>query len=305
MQTPPFLCPGDTVGLVATARKVVAEEIQFAIETLKSWGLKAVLAPNLFQSYHQFADTDIERAKALQTFLDDRKNVKAILAVRGGYGTVRMVDHLNFERFKDYPKWFIGYSDVTVLHAHIHENIGIETIHGMMALDFPPMTHGTSCGVESLHSALFGKPLDYDFAPSVLNRVGCCEGKIIGGNLSVLYSISNSVSDIHTDGKILFIEDLDEYLYHIDRMMMQLKRSGKLAKLKGLLVGAFTKMHDNTVPFGSTAEEIIRQAVEEYDFPVAFHFPSGHLGAENLAMRLGAEIRLNVTESGCTYQSLS
>lgn len=305
MQTPPFLRQGDTVGLVATARKVVPEEIQFAIETLKSWGLKVLLAPNLFHSHHQFADTDIERAKALQTFLDDRKDIKAILAVRGGYGTVRMVDYLDFEEFKKYPKWFIGYSDATVLHAHIHKNVGVETIHGMMALDFPPMTNGISYGVESLHAALFGKSINYNFKSSLLNRIGCCEGEIIGGNLSVLYSISNSVSDIHTEEKILFIEDLDEYLYHIDRMMMQLKRSGKLSKLKGLLVGAFTKMHDNMIPFGYTAEKIIYQAVEEYDFPVAFHFPSGHLGTENLAMRFGERIRLNVAENGCTYQSLS
>lgn len=304
MQTPPYLSKGDTVGLVATARKVVPEEIRYAIETLESWGLKVVLAPNLFQSYHQFADTDIERAKALQTFLDDQKNVKAILAVRGGYGTVRMIDFLDFKIFKQTPKWFVGYSDTTVLHAHINANLNIKTIHGMMALDFPPPQNALCSGLQSLHAALFGNPLRYHFPPSPLNRLGCCEGEIIGGNLSVLYSISASVSDIHPEGKILFIEDLDEYLYHIDRMMMQLKRSGKLSKLKGLLVGAFTKMHDNAVSFGNTAEEIILRSVEEYDFPVAFRFPSGHLGTENIAFRMGEKIRLNITANGGQYTEL-
>ncbi len=287
MTSPSYLKQGDKIGIVATARLISQEELQPAIDILRSWGLEVVLGKNLFNTNNQYAGTDAERAEDLQTMLDDR-SVKAVISARGGYGTVRIIDKLDFTQFKNNPKWMIGYSDITVLHSHIH-NLGIETIHATMLINFTKNKEAT----DSLRKVLFGETINYETESNELNRNGNAEGELIGGNLSLLYALTGSVSDINTGGKILFIEDLDEYLYHIDRMMMNLKRSGKLDNLEGLIVGGMTDMKDNTIPFGKTAEEIILDSVREYNYPVCFNFPAGHID-RNLALHFGRKVMLSV-----------
>ncbi len=284
---PRYLKRGDTIGIIATARKISTEEINPAIAIIKSWGLEVELGNNLFNADNQFSGTDQERANDLQILLNDT-SIKAIISARGGYGTVRIVDQIDFTTFIKNPKWIIGYSDITVLHSHIH-NLGIETLHATMPINFSKNAEA----LESLRKALFGEVIKYEIETNALNRKGIAEGELIGGNLSILYSLSGSISDIDTTGKILFLEDLDEYLYHIDRMMMNLKRAGKLSHLAGLVVGGMTDMKDNTVPFGKTAEEIILDAVKEYNYPVCFNFPAGHID-RNLALLFGKKVKLEV-----------
>ena len=291
---PPYLKRGDKIGIVATARKISTEEINPAIAIFKSWGLEVVVGNNLFNTYNQFSGTDEERANDLQTLLNDT-SIKAIISARGGYGTVRIIDQINFTSFTKNPKWIIGYSDITVLHAHIH-NLGIETLHATMPINF----NKNAEALESLRKALFGEKIKYEIETNPSNRKGISEGELIGGNLSILYSLSGSISDINTKGKILFLEDLDEYLYHIDRMMMNLKRTGKLSHLAGLVIGGMSDMKDNTIPFGKTAEEIILDAVNEYDYPVCFNFPAGHID-RNLALLFGRKIKLEIAEKVKLY----
>jgi muramoyltetrapeptide carboxypeptidase len=288
MITPPYLKKGDKIGIAATARKVSMDELEPAIAAFKSWGLEVVPGKNVFQSQDQFAGTDRERAEDLQTMLDD-PSIKAIIGARGGYGTLRIIDQLNFDELKKHPKWMIGFSDITVLHAHIH-NLGIETLHAKMLINFTKDEASSA----TLKQALFGELRQHETPPHVLNRKGTAEGELVGGNLSLLYAIAGSVSDLDTRGKILFIEDLDEYLYHVDRMMMNLKRSGKLDALAGLVVGGMSDMKDNKIPFGKNAEEIILDAVKEFDYPVCFQFPAGHVDT-NLALYFGRKVRLEVS----------
>jgi len=289
MISPKELKSGDNVGIVATARKISAEEIEPAIKVLNEWDLEVVLGDNLYKTDHQFAGTDEERASDFQKMLDN-DSIKAIIIARGGYGTVKIIDRIDFSRFITNPKWIIGYSDATVLHSHIYTNFGIETLHATMPLNFADASKQT---LESLRKALFGKKLKYEFDKAPLSRKGSAKGILTGGNLSILYSLTGTASDIDTDGKILFIEDLDEYLYHVDRMMMNLKRAGKLSNLAGLIVGALSEMNDNEIPYGKTAEEIVHDAVKEYDYPVAFDFPAGHT-RENRALILGREATISV-----------
>ena len=286
---PSYLKKGDKIAIVAPARKISLEEIKSAIDILESWGLEVVLSKNLFKSDNQFSGTDNERADDLQTMLDD-SSVKAIIIARGGYGTIRIIDKLDFTKFKQQPKWIVGYSDLTILHSHIH-NFEIETLHATMPINFTKNEAAT----ESLRSALFGEQLKYETGAHQLNKKGICEGELIGGNLSLLYALTGSISDIDTRGKVLFIEDLDEYLYHIDRMMLNLKRSGKLSRLVGLVVGGMTDMKDNAIPFGKNAEEIILDAVKEYNYPVCFNFPAGHID-KNMAIYFGKKVKLKVEE---------
>jgi muramoyltetrapeptide carboxypeptidase len=287
MKTPPYLKKGDKIGIVASARKISKEEVQPALEILASWGLEAVLGKNVFKEEHQFSGTDKERTEDLQMMLDD-PSVKAVISARGGYGTIRIIDNIDFSGFRKEPKWIIGYSDITVLHSHIH-NSGIETIHATMPINFTKNAEAT----ETLRKALFGEKLSYEAELHSMNRNGKAQAELVGGNLSLLYALSGSVSDIDTKGKILFIEDLDEYLYHIDRMMINLKRSGKLSQLAGLIVGGMSDMKDNAVPFGKNAEEIIMDAVKEYNYPVCFNFPAGHID-KNLAIVLGRKVKMEV-----------
>jgi len=292
MEKPPYLKKGDKIAIVATARKITKEEIEFAIATLNFWGLEVVLGDNLFQEDNQFAGTITQRLYDLQTALDD-ESIKAILCARGGYGTVQLIDELDFSQFQEQPKWVIGYSDVTVLHNHINQNFHLQTLHATMPINFP------TTAVESLTSlklALMDGELKYEFDSTSMNREGNAKGVVVGGNLSILYSLTGTSSQIDTRGKILFIEDLDEYLYHVDRMMMNLKRAGMLDQLSGLIVGGMSDMNDNAIPFGKTAEEIILDHVAKYDYPVCFNFEAGHTKT-NLALVMGAEATLTIGET--------
>lgn len=285
---PPALQQGDTVAIIATARKINREELQPAIDLLEQWGLNAVIGRTIGLDHHQFAGTDEERRLDLQQALDDYA-VKAIWCARGGYGTVRIIDALDFSIFKKNPKWIIGFSDVTALHSHVH-NLGYQTLHSIMPIT---VNGNTEAALSSLKKSLFCEPLNYKIVSSKHNRTGNVSGQLIGGNLSMLYSILGSSSSVETDGKILFIEDLDEYLYHIDRMMMNLKRNNYFKNLRGLIVGGMTKMHDNTIPFGKNAIEIIVDNTKEYDFPICFDFPAGHL-KDNRSLIIGKTAHLNV-----------
>lgn len=294
MISPPFLKRNDQIAIVATARKISQEELGPALKIFSSWGFRVVMGKNILKKHHQYAGTDEERAADLQQALDDPE-IKAIVFARGGYGNVRIIDRIDFSRFTDSPKWIAGYSDVTVLHSHIHSRFGIETLHCTMPFSISD-SPGGEASLESMRKALTGEDLAYSFPSGGMNRKGIAEGILTGGNLSILYSMTGSVSDIETKGKILFIEDLDEYLYHIDRMMMNLKRSGKLCHLAGLIVGDMTEMKDNTVPFGKDAYEIISDAVKEYGYPVWYGFPAGHSGI-NHALILGKKVKMDIAET--------
>lgn len=291
MLRPEYLKKGDKIAITATARKVSFEEIKESIGILESWGLVVIIGKTIGLGSHQFAGTDAERTADMQNFLDDPE-IKAILSARGGYGTVRMMDDLKYDRFMQSPKWIIGFSDITILHSHLNSVLGVQSIHGTMAFSFH---NNTTQALESLRMALFGGSIEYHFGAHQLNRKGKMKGEIIGGNLSILYSLLGTKTPLLTAGKILFIEDLDEYLYHIDRMMMALKRAGKLDGLAGLIVGGMTEMKDNKVPFGNTAEEIIMDNIKEYNYPVCFGFPSGHI-ADNRTIVFGKTTTIDVGE---------
>lgn len=294
---PDWLKKNDKVGLLAPARKISFEEIHSSLDWLENNGFQPVLSSNIFHEDHQFSGNDAERAADLQLFLDDPE-IKAILCVRGGYGTVRLIDRLDFSTFVKYPKWICGYSDVTVLHSHIFQNFHIPTIHGVMPFNVGKnWQEDPNC--HSLLQALKGENISYTFAHHPLNKTGKIKGKIVGGNLSILYSLLGSSSDIHTKNCILFVEDLDEYLYHIDRMMMSLKRNGKLKNIAALMVGSMIQMNDNSIPFGKTAEEIIAEHCANYDFPLCFNAPAGH-GEQKYALRLGMDIHIDINHTHTT-----
>jgi len=297
MIIPEKLNIGDKIGIISTARKITMEELSPAINTLESWGLKVVFGANLFQEYDQFSGTVDQRTNDLKSMIDDN-SIKAILCARGGYGTVQIIDDFNFNNLKNNSKWIVGYSDVTVLHSHLN-NLGIASLHATMPINFESNTMES---LSSLKKSLFGNLNSIECKAHPLNKFGKIEGNIVGGNLSILYSLLGSQSDIDTAGKILFIEDLDEYLYHIDRMMMNLKRNGMLGKLKGLIVGGMSDMNDNSIPFGKTAEQIILEHTKDYDFPICFGFPAGHL-ADNRSVRLGVHSTLEISKNGVSlYQ---
>ncbi|MBK5213139.1 MAG: LD-carboxypeptidase [Flavobacteriaceae bacterium] len=299
MNTPNRLQKGDTIAIVSTARKISKEELSPALQLLESWGLKAVLGKTIGAEENQFAGSDDLRTADFQQMLDDPK-IKAIWCARGGYGTIRIIDKLDFSEFRKNPKWIIGYSDVTVLHSHIH-NFGIETLHAQMCLEIENKTTETA---ESIRKVLFGEEYTVGFSGSgaaINAATQVVKGELIGGNLSVLYSLCGSASEMKTDGKILFIEDLDEMLYHIDRMMMNLKRSGYLKNLKALLIGGMTEMKDNKVYFGKTAEEIIVELIKEYNYPIISNFPAGHI-KDNRALIFGREVKINIQSSIANLQ---
>lgn len=294
---PPYLNKGDTVLVIATARARNEEAIQPALTILKSWGLKVETGKHIFKKHHQFAGTDDERCQDLQWALD-HKTAKAVLIAGGGYGTLRIIDDVDFRVLKKHPKWFIGYSDTTVLHCRLN-TLKIAAIHATMAFQFSKDEEST----ESLKDLLFGKKISYKIPGHSLNREGSVEAEVVGGNLSLIYALSGSEDDLITKDKILFIEDLDEQLYHVDRMLLQLKRSGKLKVLKGLIVGGMSDMKDNAIPFGKNAEEIILDAVKEYNFPLCFNFPAGHI-QKNMALYLGKKAKLSVKPNGVSLDYL-
>jgi len=262
-----------------------------AIALLQSWGLEVILGDTVTASYHQFAGDDDLRARDMQRFIDD-DSIKAIIAARGGYGVIRMIDKVNFSRFAQNPKWLVGFSDITVLHAHLFANYQAQSIHGQMPINIPD---ASARSLTTLRKALFGEELSYEFKSHTLNRSGESTGALIGGNLSLLVAVSGSVSDFDYAGKILFIEDVGEYLYSIDRMLRNLKRAGKLAGLTGLIVGGFSEIKDNDIPFGQTVPEIIMAIVKEYDYPVCFDFPAGHI-PDNCSLIFGRQIALTVQD---------
>jgi muramoyltetrapeptide carboxypeptidase len=287
------LLPGDKIGLIAPSRKVTQNDLQECVQLLDEWGYKVVFGENLYQEHHQFAGSDDERA---EDFLQMIKNpeIKAILCVRGGYGTVRILEKLDLSVIQQNPKWVIGYSDITVLHSYYNKVVGCETIHASMPINCKSETRQNETW-QMLRKVLKGDLIDYEIPGQGLSKPGKTTARLVGGNLSVLFSLRGTFCDLDTDGKILFIEDLDEYLYHLDRMMMNLKISGKLKKLKGLIIGGMTEMKDNTIPFGKTAFEIIADAVNEYDYPVIYNFPAGHC-EPNLPLLLGRTVLMDVTQ---------
>ena len=287
MIIPPYLKKGDTIAIVATARKNIEDNLKPAISWLHNWGLEVVIGKTIGLDHNQLAGTDEERAADFQAQLDN-PNIKAIWCVRGGYGTVRMIDLLDWTKFKQSPKWVIGFSDVTVLHSHLN-NLGFASIHGIM----PVSSKATEEAKESLRKSLFGEHLEYTVPHDPMNRLGKAKGELVGGNLSILYSLLGSPSAVNYDAKILFIEDLDEYLYHIDRMMMNLKRNGCLESLKGIIVGGMTKMHDNEIPWGKDANQIIDDVTKKYNIPIIYNFPAGH-SADNHALIIGKQVSIEV-----------
>ena len=297
MVTPPYLQAGDTVAIVSTARKITKSELDPALNLLAKMNLKAVLGHTIGAEEHQFAGNDSLRTRDFQAMMDN-PNIKAIWCARGGYGTVRILDGLNFSEFKKNPKWIIGYSDITALHSHIH-NFGIETLHAQMPLDIEKKSKEAQEGV---FNVLFGNKYSITYASeNEENQAGLAKGTLVGGNLSVLYSLCGSPSEINTDGKILFLEDLDEYLYHIDRMFQNLKRNGLLTNLAGLVVGGFTQLHDNSIPFGKTIEEIVMNTIGEAKYPVCFNFPAGHI-EDNRALIFGRKAQLEVKSNTVSLQ---
>ena len=299
MIRPNYLQKGDTVAIVSTARKVSKKELIPALVILKNWKLNVVIGTSIEAEEHQFAGNDNLRASDFQEMLDNHK-IKAIWCARGGYGSIRMIDLLDFSNFKNNPKWIIGYSDVTVLHSHLHQ-LGFETLHAQMPVSIETKT--AAC-VQSLKNSLFGNNTNITIPSEVSNVTGNAKGVLVGGNLSILYSLCGSSSSISTKGKILFIEDLDEYLYHIDRMLQNLKRNGMLDQLEGLIIGGMTQMHDNDIPFGQSVEEIILSICDDYNYPIVFNFPAGHI-KDNRALILGrnAELIISKTETILTFDS--
>lgn len=299
---PPYLKRGDTVGICCPAGFITPEEIQPALLKLTEWGFNAKIGSSIGKKDFTYGGTDAERLNDLQQMLDDR-TIKAILFARGGYGGVRIIDSIDFKKFKKDPKWIIGFSDATVFHSHINENFRIATIHSKMCNSFPadwnnaePQQKET---IESINTCLKGEKMRYLFTPNEKNRTGLTVGELVGGNLKTLESLAGSASDIHTKNKILFVEDTGEYLYSIDRMFWNLKRSGKLEKLKGLIVGGFkVKPDDAGEAFGKTIEDIVLEKVTEYKYPVCFDFPVGHQ-KNNFALKCGALHTLGVHLNEC------
>jgi muramoyltetrapeptide carboxypeptidase len=290
MIIPPFLKAGDTVALVCTARKFFPEDAKPAIDLLESWGLNVKLGATIGLDNFQLGGTDIERATDFQAQLDD-ENVKAIWCARGGYGTVRIIDALDFTKFKKHPKWIMGFSDVTVLHSQLNIE-RVATLHSIMPFTVPTAPEVVK---ETLRKALFGETISYSIPSKSYDVKGTASGELVGGNISILYSLLGSKSAIDTKDKILFIEDLDEYLYHIDRMMYNLKRNGYFENVKGIIVGSMTDMHDNEIPFGQNEVQIITEIAKENRIPIAFQFPAGHQ-SDNRTLILGQQVAFEVNE---------
>lgn len=292
MIIPNFLKSGDSVGIVATAKKVDRENTLKGIDILKSWNLNIVLGKYVFSSFNQFAGTDEQRAEDFQSMINNPE-IKAIFMVRGGYGSTRIVDHINFSPLKDHPKWICGFSDITAIHLHLY-NLGLCSLHSPMPSFFYALNKKS---LNWLRKMVFGGKHILKIDRHSLNKQGMATGKLIGGNLSIICHTIGTSSEINTGRNILFIEDVDEPLYHLDRMMIQLKRAGFLYNLAGLIVGQFTEMEDSEDSFGFDATEIIHSHVMEFNYPVAFNFPIGHT-SNNYAVPVGVEVHLDVNESG-------
>ena len=291
MIIPQHINPGDKIRIISPAGKLKEERVMPAVSWLREKGYEVELGKHVFSQHFQYAGKDAERQSDLQEALNDAE-CKAIICARGGYGTVRIIDQVDFAEFRKYPKWLAGYSDVTVLHRAIN-NLGYATIHGSMPPFFFDKEGNETENVTSLMDLLQGRKTEYVLGSCEGKATASAEGSLIGGNLSILTSLIGTKYDFESKGKILFIEDIDEYRYHIDRMMIQLKLAGKLAGLAGLVVGDFTDIKDNDAPFGQSVREIILDAVREYDYPLCFGLKAGH-GDLNLALSFGQQYVLDV-----------
>ena len=304
---PAYLRSGDLIGLTCPAGNITLLEIQPAIERIESWGFKVKIGDTIGKKDFTFGGTDEERVKDFQQMLDD-PDLKAILSARGGYGSIRIIDYLRWEKFVTQPKWIIGFSDITVFHCHLNRNLNIVSLHSKMCNSFPedwnkaePIQVDT---INSIHQALSGEKMKYVANPDGKNKIGSCEGQLIGGNLKTIESLSGTGSDIKTEGKILFVEDTGEYLYSIDRMFWQLKRTGKLDYLEGLIIGGFkVKADDAGEDFGITLQEIVLEKLTGYDYPVCFNFPVGHQ-KDNYALKYGVRHRLEVKMDGTSLEEI-
>lgn len=302
---PPSLRTGDMIGITSPAGYITSEEIQSAIEKMENWGYNVKIGDTIDKRDFTFGGTDDERAKDFQQMLDNPK-IKAIMCARGGYGAVRIIDKLNWEKFKVKPKWIIGFSDITVFHTHLSRNLGIASIHSKMCNSFPdnwsaaePIQIET---IESIQKALSGIKMKYDAVPAPQNKLGTAEGVLIGGNLKMLETVAGTKSDINAAGKILFVEDTGEYMYNVDRMFWNLKRTGKLSQLKGLIVGGFKiKVDEDADDFGRTLQDVILEKIKAYRYPVCFDFPVGHQ-KNNFALKCGVKHRLNVSAAEVTLK---
>lgn len=299
IKMPRYLRPGDTIGITCPAGPMMKEELKQCEKAIEDWGFKLRYGNTVDKHWQRFGGTDEERAADMQRMLDDDR-IDAILFARGGYGSMRMMDKIDWGKFAQNPKWLIGYSDITAFHCHVHATLGIPTLHADMGNGF---SNKEDEATTTLRELLVGKQLQYRFGDHRLNRTGTATGKLVGGNLSLLVAMQGSKSALRTEGKILFIEDVSEYKYTVDRMMMNLKRSGMLDNLAGLVVGAFTKTKPDTEePYTMSTEEIIYSTVKEYGYPVAFRFPAGHQ-ERNLALRLGTYHTLEVGNKGSLLMS--
>lgn len=298
IKQPPYLKKGDKIAIVCPAKKL-PKSIEPAIAILREWGLVVETGETVTGGYHQFSGTDELRKTDLQRYLDDPE-IKAIIAGRGGYGTLRIIDGLDFTTFSQHPKWLVGFSDITVLLAHVLAQHHVQSLHAQMPYTFDK---STAEAMQSLKDALFGNPLHYQCDANEGNKLGEADGILIGGNLTLLIAIEGSASEINFDDKILFIEDVGEHEYAIDRMMRTLKRKGKLDRLKGLIVGAFNEIAEESIPFGQTPEEVIADLVKEFNYPVCFNFPTGHID-DNLAMVVGRLVSLNVNQQNVQLKFL-
>jgi muramoyltetrapeptide carboxypeptidase len=300
MIIPPYLKDGDTIGICCPAGALSLDTIQPMITQLEFWGFEVKVGKTIGTSFHKYSDTDANRLQDFQEMLDD-DTIKAILFGRGGYGFVRIIDYVNFDKFKLKPKWLVGYSDITILHNYAHTILNTATIHAHMSGGYLAESFDNDSTM-SIYYALTGKPTAYSIPTNTTTANEVCSGQLIGGNLATLCSVIGTRSDINTDGKILVIEDIGEARYHVDRMMWQLFRSGKLDKLAGLIVGGFTEAKD--LEFGKTENEIIWEKVQVYHYPVCFGFPVGHQ-AKNYALKFGVEHELKIEESSIVLKEKS
>lgn len=293
LKQPPYLKAGDTVAIVAPSGilKHRTKEIEQARRLLKSWGLHTTVGRHVFSTANHFAGTDEQRCEDFQNALDDPK-ISAIWCARGGYGSVRILDKLDYSKFKQNPKWLIGYSDITALHNQVH-NVGVQSIHAMMCTSLQDDNTTIKETISTFKDAIFGKPLRYTLKGSTYNKTGTVSAPIVGGNLTMLHTMLGSKTSIDTSGKILFIEEIGEYKYHIDRMLQSLKRAGYFDNCKGVIVGHMTKLKKNTTLWGASVEQLVLDVLSDYDFPIAFNMPAGH-EKDNRAMILGRTITLTV-----------
>lgn len=298
---PPYLKKGDTIGIVCPSGFMPAENVETCIKTLENWGYRVKVGSTVGSQFNYFSGTDKQRTQDLQKMMNDG-GIKAILCARGGYGLSRIIDDLDFQKFKRSPKWIIGFSDITVLHAHIFQHFGIATLHAPMAAAFNNDGYKNEY-IASLKNALSGDIANYDCAAHALNKVGSGEGDLIGGNLAMVAHLIGSHSSYKTRHKILFLEDVGEYLYSVDRMMIQLERAEMFKHLQGLIIGGFSDMKDTTTPFGLDVYNIINHHVKDYKFPICYGFPVSH-ETENVALKIGVKHELKVGKEGVSLKEV-